>query len=97
MERTLNPFQRQGETMRKILVLAGLLSLLSLMEAKAAIPFLTPAATPRTACSVSVTCICGGSDVTIECSGTVSCHAGPRSVTCDGLTDHCPPIGSCPH
>jgi hypothetical protein len=79
--------------MRKILVLAGLLSLLSLMEANAT----APAPLPRTACSVSLDCVCGGGTVTISCSGIVSCHVGPRYVTCDGVTDHCPPIGSCPH
>lgn len=102
--------------MRKVLVLAGLVFLVSLMAANAGttqsaqpVPdvhtFLaglagspeTPAPIQRTACSVSLECICGGGTVTISCSGDVSCHVGPRYVMCDGVSEHCPPIGSCPH
>ena len=79
--------------MRKIVLLSALLSLLSLMSASA----FTPAPTPRTVCSISLECICGGGTVTIPCSGNVSCHVGQRNVTCDGVSEHCPPIGSCPH
>ena len=56
-----------------------------------------PAPTPRTSCSVSLECICGGGYVTISCSGDVSCSVQLRSVTCDGDITRCPPIGSCPH
>lgn len=81
--------------MRKILLLTGLILLLSLMAANAG-SLGTPAPIQRTACSVSLDCVCGGGTVTISCSGNVSCKVGLRSVTCDGFTDHCPPIGSCP-
>ena len=56
-----------------------------------------PAPTPRTSCTVSLECICGGGYVTISCSGDVSCSVQSRSVKCDGVYEHCPPIGSCPH
>jgi hypothetical protein len=56
-----------------------------------------PAPTPRTSCSVSLECICGGGTVIISCSGNVSCLVHLRSVECDGVYEHCPPIGSCPH
>jgi hypothetical protein len=56
-----------------------------------------PAPSPRTSCSVSLECICGGGYVTISCSGDVSCSVQLRAVTCDGVSEHCPPIGSCPH
>lgn len=56
-----------------------------------------PAPTPRTSCSVSLECICGGGYVTISCSGDVSCSVQLRSVTCDGVIERCPPISSCPH
>jgi hypothetical protein len=79
--------------MRKIVLLSALLSLLSLMSASA----FTPKPIQRTACSVSMNCICGGGTVTISCSGNVSCHEAARSVTCDGETERCPPITSCPH
>ena len=82
--------------MRKVFLLTGLIFLLSLMAANAGIPG-APAPIQRSACSVSVDCLCGGTTVTISCSGDVSCHAGARFVTCDGTTEHCPPIGSCPH
>ncbi len=65
--------------------------------ASLAAPSLPPAPIERTACMVSLDCICGGGTVTIECSGNVSCHVAARSVTCDGVTDRCPPITSCPH
>ena len=56
-----------------------------------------PAPIQRTSCNVSLECICGGGYVTISCSGNVSCQVHNRSVECDGVYEHCPPIGSCPH
>jgi len=64
--------------------------------ASLAAPSLTPAPIQRTACEVSKDCVCGGGYVTIDCVGDVSCSVGWRSVTCDGVTTNCPPIGSCP-
>jgi hypothetical protein len=55
-----------------------------------------PAPVQRTSCTVSLECICGGGYVTISCSGDV-CKVHNRSVECDGVYEHCPPIGSCPH
>lgn len=83
--------------MRKVLLLTGLVSLFSLMAANAGVPGAAPAPIQRTACTVSLDCICGGTTVTISCSGDVSCHVGARYVTCDDVSEHCPPIGSCPH
>jgi hypothetical protein len=56
-----------------------------------------PAPIQRTSCTVSLECICGGGTVTISCSGDVSCLVHLRSVECDSVYEHCPPIGSCPH
>lgn len=59
-------------------------------------PSLTPDPIQRTACEISKDCPCGGGTVTISCSGSVSCVMHGRSITCDGVTTNCPPIGSCP-
>jgi hypothetical protein len=101
--------------MRKLMVLAGVVFMLSLGIANAETPrsvqpgpapgvsaFLaelsgSAPAVQRTSCTVSLECICGGGTVTISCSGDVSCKVHARSVECDGVYDHCPPIGSCPH
>jgi|tagenome__1003787_1003787.scaffolds.fasta_scaffold8585237_1 hypothetical protein len=82
--------------MRKILLLTGLVFLVSLMAANAGSPG-NPAPIQRTSCTASLDCICGGGTVNISCTGDVSCHVGPRYVECDGVSEHCPPIGSCPH
>ncbi len=49
-----------------------------------------------TSCYASKNCVCGGGYVFIECWGDVSCSTQARSITCDGYTEYCPPIGSCP-
>jgi hypothetical protein len=72
--------------MRKILLLIGLVSLLSLAANAGPLALgAPPASIQRSACTVSLDCICGGGTVTISCSGDVSCHVRPRALPADRL------------
>jgi hypothetical protein len=87
--------------MKRTLILLGALFLVSPALFAAVAPAATSPASPTTlqpatpaplflsSCQASTDCHCGSSIIPISCTGTISCTAGPASVTCDGHRYSC--------